>query len=101
MLTSKQRAYLKGKASNMDSIFQVGKASVGENMAVQIGQALKKRELIKLNVLNNCLDDVRVVVTPKQLLRLKKNYYHILISMAVSLKEYLIRQTNICKVHKI
>ena len=61
MLTSKQRAYLKGKASNMDSIFQVGKASVGENMAVQIGQALKKRELIKLNVLNNCLDDVREV----------------------------------------
>ena len=43
----------------------------------------------------------RVVVTPKQLLRLKKNYYHILISMAVSLKEYLIRQTNICKVHKM
>lgn len=61
MLSSKQRAFLKGKASTMDSIFQVGKASVGENMTVQIGQALKKRELIKISVLNNCLDDVREV----------------------------------------
>lgn len=61
MLTSKQRAFLKSKANTMDSIFQVGKGSVGDNMIVQIGQALKKRELIKINVLKNCDEDVRDV----------------------------------------
>lgn len=59
MLTSKQRAFLKSKANSLDSIFQVGKGSVGENMTVQIGEALKKRELIKINVLQNCLEEVR------------------------------------------
>lgn len=59
MLTSKQRAFLKSKANNIDSIFQVGKGSVGENMIIQIGQALKKRELVKISVLQNCEEDVR------------------------------------------
>lgn len=61
MLTSKQRAYLKSQANNIDSIFQVGKGAVGDNMTTQIGQALKKRELIKISVLQNCLEDVRDV----------------------------------------
>ena len=54
MLTSKQRAYLRAMAAPMDTIFQVGKGGVNDNMCEQISNALKARELIKLRVLDNC-----------------------------------------------
>ena len=53
MLTSKQRAYLRGIASTYDTIFQVGKGGITEKMCKDIGEALRKRELIKLRVLEN------------------------------------------------
>lgn len=53
MLTSKQRAYLRGIASTYDTIFQIGKGGVSESMCKDIGDALHKRELIKLRVLEN------------------------------------------------
>lgn len=53
MLTSKQRAYLRGIASTYDTIFQVGKGGVTEAMCKDISEALRKRELIKLRVLEN------------------------------------------------
>ncbi len=53
MLTSKQRAYLRGMAQQMDTIFQVGKGGVSDNMCEQISNALEARELIKLRVLEN------------------------------------------------
>lgn len=61
MLTSKQRAFLRGQANKQDSIFQVGKGSVSQEMAEQISKALKKRELVKLSVLQNCEHDVHTV----------------------------------------
>ena len=54
MLTSKQRAYLRAMAAPMDTIFQVGKGGVSDNMCEQISNALEARELIKLRVLDNC-----------------------------------------------
>lgn len=54
MLTSKQRAYLRGLSNNYDTIFQVGKGGITDNMTEQIGNALEARELIKLRVLDNC-----------------------------------------------
>ena len=54
MLTSKQRAYLRAVAARMDTIFQVGKGGVNDNMCEQISNALEARELIKLRVLDNC-----------------------------------------------
>ncbi|MGN0312877.1 MAG: ribosome assembly RNA-binding protein YhbY [Lachnospiraceae bacterium] len=56
-MTSKQRAYLKSKASVMDPIFQIGKSSVTTENIEAIDEALEKRELIKLHVLKNCMDD--------------------------------------------
>lgn len=56
-MTSKQRAYLKSKASVMDPIFQIGKSSVTTENIEAINEALEKRELIKLHVLKNCMDD--------------------------------------------
>ena len=54
MITSKQRAYLRSLATNLDTIFQVGKGGITEEMCTQIANALEARELIKLTVLDNC-----------------------------------------------
>ena len=58
-MTSKQRAYLKKLAANLDTIFQVGKGDISENMVIQISNALETRELIKLRVLDNSLYSAR------------------------------------------
>lgn len=53
MLTSKQRAYLRGIASTYETIFQIGKGGVTEVLCKEVGDALRRRELIKLRVLDN------------------------------------------------
>lgn len=53
MLTSKQRAYLRGIAAEYETIFQIGKGGVTEQLCKEINDALRKRELIKLRVLDN------------------------------------------------
>ncbi|MBR1529482.1 MAG: ribosome assembly RNA-binding protein YhbY [Oscillospiraceae bacterium] len=55
MLTSKQRAYLRGLASGYETIFQIGKGGISENLLQQVDDALRKRELIKLRVLDNSM----------------------------------------------
>ncbi len=62
-LTSKQRAYLKGLAMNIDPIFQIGKSSISPELTNSISDALEARELIKISVLKNCLDDPRELAT--------------------------------------
>ena len=56
-MTSKQRSYLKGLALTMDPIFQLGKSSLTPENTQAIAEALEARELIKINVLQNCADD--------------------------------------------
>ncbi len=56
-MTSKQRAYLKGLAMTMEPIFQLGKSSITPEYTKSIQEALDARELIKISVLQNCLDD--------------------------------------------
>ena len=60
-MNSKQRAYLKSLASKITPIFQVGKASLTPEMSTALDAALEKRELIKVSVLKNCLDDPRAI----------------------------------------
>lgn len=60
-LTSKQRAYLGGCASTMDPIFHIGKASLTPEIITALDEALEKRELIKVAVLKNCIDDPREI----------------------------------------
>ena len=55
MLTSKQRAILRGKANTMDPVFQVGKGEIDETMVEGVLNCLKARELIKLKVLKNSM----------------------------------------------
>lgn len=57
--TSKQRAHLKSLAMSLDPIFQVGKASLTPEMTEAIREAFNTRELIKIGVLKNCMDDPR------------------------------------------
>lgn len=58
-MTSKQRAYLKGLAMTIDPIFQIGKSSLTPEITTAVAEALEARELIKINVLKNCMDDER------------------------------------------
>ena len=56
-MTSKQRAYLKGLAMTMDPVVQIGKASISPEVAASVSEALEARELIKISVLQNCLEE--------------------------------------------
>ncbi|WP_430785131.1 ribosome assembly RNA-binding protein YhbY [Virgibacillus flavescens] len=57
MLTGKQKRLLRSKANRLKPIFQVGKVGVNENMVGQISEALEKRELIKVSILQNCMEE--------------------------------------------
>ena len=60
-MTSKQRAYLKGLAMNIDPIFQIGKSSVTPENVIAIEEAFNNRELIKISILKNCFDDPKEI----------------------------------------
>ena len=54
-LTSKQRSQLRALAAAEDTIVQVGKGGVTENVIASVSAALKARELIKGRVLENSM----------------------------------------------
>lgn len=56
-MTSKQRSYLKGVAMTTEPIFQIGKSGLTPEITEAVREALEARELIKISVLKNCLDD--------------------------------------------
>lgn len=60
-MTSKQRAYLKGLAMNIEPILSLGKASLTPEFTNSVAEALVARELVKINVLKNCMDDPREI----------------------------------------
>ncbi len=52
-LTSKQRAYLRGLANPIDTILQIGKNPISDELIKQLDDALTAREIVKIKVLNN------------------------------------------------
>lgn len=67
-LTGKQKRFLRSKAHHLNPIFQIGKGGVNDAMLVQIGEALEKRELIKVSLLQNTdeeASDVAAVLEEK------------------------------------
>lgn len=60
-MNSRQRAYLKGLAMTIDPVLQIGKAGLTPEITESANEALEARELIKINVLKNCMDDVRSI----------------------------------------
>ena len=60
-MTSKQRSKLKALAANLSPIGQVGKEGIGENMLASFSDCLEKRELIKINILENTDGDPQLL----------------------------------------
>ena len=56
-MTTKERAYLKGLAMQLDPILSLGKSSLTPEFTEAVNEAITKRELIKINVLKNCTED--------------------------------------------
>ena len=63
MLRGKQKRYLRSLATQIKPIFQVCKSGVSDNMIEQMKEALEKRELIKISILQNCIEDKDDVAT--------------------------------------
>ena len=61
VMTSKQRAYLKGLAMDLEATFQIGKASLTPEFVETITEGFNKKELLKVSVLKNCADDPREI----------------------------------------
>lgn len=59
MITSKQRAKLKAIANKTEAVFQLGKGGVSPEFVKSVSDALEKRELVKISVLNNCVIEPR------------------------------------------
>ena len=61
MLTSKQRATLRGIASKLDPVLQIGHKEIGENLLLQLDGVLETRELVKISILQNSDTDPKTV----------------------------------------
>ena len=60
-MTSKQRSYLKGLAMILEPVFQIGKSSVTPENVEAIAEVFNTRELVKISILKNCLDDPKEI----------------------------------------
>lgn len=54
MITTKQRAYLKGIAMNKTATMQIGKEALKDQSIKQIDDMLEANELVKIKVLKSC-----------------------------------------------
>ncbi len=61
MITSKQRAYLRSLANGLEPVFLIGKGGLSEEILTQLSNALDKRELIKVKILETALLDAKSV----------------------------------------
>jgi len=87
-MTSKQRAYLKGLAMTVEPIFQIGKSGVMPEFVEGIAEALDKRELIKISVLQNCADD------PKQMAQIIAERTHSQVVQVIGKKIVLYKEAK-------
>ena len=60
-MTTKERAYLKGLAANLEPVFQIGKAGLTPEVTEAVRETFSTRELVKLAVLKNCMEDPRQI----------------------------------------
>ncbi|HKM33276.1 MAG TPA: ribosome assembly RNA-binding protein YhbY [Lachnospiraceae bacterium] len=87
-MTSKQRAYLKSLASTMEPIFQIGKASLTPEVTEAISESFNTRELIKVAVLKNCMDD------PKEIAGMVAERTHSIVVQVIGKKIILYKENR-------
>lgn len=87
-MTSKQRAYLRGLASEVNPIFQIGKSSLTPEFTKAIEEALEARELIKITVLKNCMDD------PQEIAQILSERTHSQVVQIIGKKIILYRESS-------
>ena len=85
-MTSKQRAYLKSLAMDQSAILQIGKSSLTPENTAAIAEALEARELIKISVLQNCLED------PKEMAQVLAERTHSQVVQVIGKKIVLYRE---------
>lgn len=59
MINGKQRAFLRKLGHDLQPIFQIGKEGVSDSVIAALDEALEKRELIKVSILETALLDTR------------------------------------------
>ena len=57
MITSKQRATLRSLANRRDTVMQIGKGGISDNLLKTLSDALEAHELIKVSILSNAEED--------------------------------------------
>lgn len=87
-LNSKQRAYLKSLASTMDPILQIGKGSLTPEVTEAVSEAFHTRELIKIAVLKNCMDD------PKEIAQVLAERTHAQVVQVIGKKMVLYKESK-------
>jgi RNA-binding protein len=87
-MTTKQRAYLKGLAMTMEPIYQIGKSSLTPEITEGVSEALEARELVKINVLKNCLDD------PNEIAQILSERTHSQVVQVIGKKIVLYRESK-------
>jgi RNA-binding protein len=87
-MTTKQRAYLKSLAMTMDPIYQIGKSALTPEITQGVSDALEARELIKINVLKNCMDD------PKEMAQMLAERTHSELVQVIGKKIVLYRESK-------
>ena len=61
-LTGKQKRFLRSEGMKLEPVVMVGKDAVTPAVVQSARDVIRKRELIKVRVLNNCLEDASDVM---------------------------------------
>ena len=63
-LTGKQKSFLRSMGMTLDPVVNMGKEGVTPTVVQAAQEAIKKRELIKVRVLQNCFEEPEDAITP-------------------------------------
>lgn len=62
-LTGKQKSFLRSMGMKLDPVVNIGKEGVTPTVVQAVREAIKRRELIKVRVLQNCEEEPKDAIT--------------------------------------